>query len=393
MLKALSFLAAALFWLAAPASALSDPVDRARAMLSSGINLDWWFREAESPPTLSKEQVQQIAEAGFRHIRVPIGPRTLGLTFTESAANCPSEGPLFRFLSAMRPGVEAGKVGLVLTIDSNSDRQFLADVASDRSGGRLIAVLECMIATARRVDQRFAEQWVVYSPASEPRVPGPEWSALQKRALDAVAAREKELFFLATPAFTSRIWDLLRLEKSAAPNVGYEFHYYEPFLFTHQGIAVAFPYMRDKSDVPIGASRTNCTAQQHANGSASCVRCSAETNDPFCSEYRRQKLSEFGPEFVRTQLEFARKWAEGRLIYIGEYGVNKGRPDRWGANPADRVSWLRVVSAAVKNFGFGRAFYELSCGMGLTRIVTCDPASFGKQARFDFDPQIVDAIR
>lgn len=395
MRLAIKLLVAAVAVLSMHGSVLGNPTPRAKALLSSGINLDWWFRTVEQPPVLSPEKLRQIAAAGFRHIRVPVGPATIGIDFGEAGIRCKREsGPLYRFLSEMRSSLEANDIGLVLAPDANSKREFVAQIMEDKQGEQLEQLLTCMIDTARAVGSDFASRFVIYSTSSEPRANSKEWSDLQKRVLDRIAARERTLFFLATPAFPARIWDLLNLEKSDAPNVGYEFHYYEPYLFSHQGIQAAYPYMKDKSDLRLGQITSACTAVQNdAAGTKTCITCTPQSSDMFCKEYARQKVSEFGPEFVRKQLDYATKWAGGSPIYIGEYGVNKGRPEFWGARREDRITWLRTVATAAKSAGFGRAVYELGCGMGITQIVVCDAASFTKQPRLDFDQGLVDALR
>jgi endoglucanase len=373
----------------------------AQQILTSGINYDWWAREQLDAPPLSPSQISQLKAAGFRHLRLPLNPRSIGFDYVHlSAANCgQGNSPVETFLHQTLPALRRADMGLVLTIDSTEDKDAIARIV-DEAGNGLERILECLVKDAAAADPSYAPRRIVIGNFNEPHLEPALWARLQEKALAAAARAHPSFFFLATPAFPTHLGDLLKLRSLAEPNIGYEFHYYEPYVFTHQGVPSGPPWLRDKVSVRLPKSGnegegSQCLARrkQSASEGGGCVTCAAGSSDEFCRDFLRTKAAAFGPDYVRGQFAALAAWANGRFVYIGEYGVNKGRVSGTGADAASRLFWLRTLSSSAKEFGFGRAVFEIGCGMAVSRSTVCSSAAFERLDPLDLDPAVLDALR
>lgn len=390
-----------LLGLLAATAALAQAVTNhpAMAVLANGINYDWWARRETAAPPLSARQVDELAGAGFRHIRLPLNPRAVGFDYAALSASGCGRGAsvLDRFLKETVPALRRADMGLVLTVDATDDRDALQRIAADPSGGGLERLLDCLVRSARAADPAYGPRRIVIGNLNEPRLDPGLWMRLQEGGLGAAAARHPDFYFLATPAFPPNIDPFLRLRPLPRPNIGYEFHFYEPFPFTHQGIPSQLAWLGDKVDVLLpnmpGRERDGACAARLKGVEGSCVACPPDSPDEFCRDWRRTGAPAFGPDYVRRRLGQVRAWAGDRFVYMGEYGVNKGRTPGTGADAASRAWWLRTVTGVAKELGFGRAVFEIGCGMAVSRSTVCSREEFRRLEPLDLDPGIVEALR
>ena len=126
------------------------------------------------------------------------------------------------------------------------------------------------------------------------------------------------------------------------PYIVYNFHCYEPLIFTHQGadwIRTMDPSFR----IPVTASFADMAKADREQGTLS------------CAGYDR-----FPPDTTLSEAYFLSFMAEAAAVaeahqvplYCGEYGVI----DR--ATPEDTVQWYRMIHAAFEHYGIGRAAWS-----------------------------------
>jgi Cellulase (glycosyl hydrolase family 5) len=71
-------------------------------------------------------------------------------------------------------------------------------------------------------------------------LPKQVWNTLYPRLINAIRAEAPERWIIVMPIWGS-VDNLVDLSVSAAPNLIYSFHFYDPHFFTHQGLQGAWP--------------------------------------------------------------------------------------------------------------------------------------------------------
>lgn len=139
-------------------------------------------------------------------------------------------------------------------------------------------------------------------------------------------------------------------------NIVYNFHFYEPLIFTHQGA-----YWIHGMDTGFRLSLKSSYSKFIEDSRQQL----GERWDSDLTRYDPQKP--FGAEFFEDCLAKAAAIAEERnaALYCGEFGVI----DR--ADPEDILDWYRMICPCLDRFGIGRAawsFRAMDFGLADTRM-------------------------
>jgi len=144
--------------------------------------------------------------------------------------------------------------------------------------------------------------------------------------------------------------DLLFLEPLRDPNVIYNFHFYEPHLFTHQGSTWAVSFWHFIHGLSYPSDPASAAA--------------AAANVPEAKD--RLQVIRYGMDHwdatrIDTEIEQVEQWARqrGLAITCNEFGVYRK------VDPADRARWLTDVRTALEKHGMGWAMWDYSGGFGV----------------------------
>jgi len=362
--------------------------------LGRGMNLWPWFsltREFPAPRTdydwppfqagraiPVRSDLAALRSAGIDFVRLPVDP-----------------GPLLAFSGPQRERLFADILGAVelcndeaLTVIVNlhptgathhyNPHNLVGDVTAPLFT-RYLGLVRDLAARLARLDPAR----VAFEPLNEPpqSCGAADWSVMQSELLRTARIVAPNLALIATGACGSMIAGLETLDPAsiADPNLVYAFHFYEPYVFSHQGAPwmSGEPMYRYLNTVPWPASAGSkqatlaaVTARMAADAVTPAVekREIARTIDRVLDEY-------FGahPDKRFIERHFARvtAWADrhrvprGRIL-LGEFGALRS-DDRYVAAPAaDRARYIRDVREVCEAAGMPWAFWNLFDGMGLT---------------------------
>lgn len=378
--------------LAMTGSGVPLPAAAAQAVrLRRGISLWPWFsltREYPPPsrdygwpafqtgrPVPTPADLRRLKAAGFDFVRLPLDPGPfLALTGRHRLALM---GSLDQAVEAVR---EAGLL-LVLNIQANGATHFYnPDALYGRRDAPLFDAYAGFV--AELAGRHRHHDRLVLEPVNEPpqACGAADWNDIQSALLDAARSAAPDLPLLATGACGGMISGLTALDPQSlarfAPLV-YGFHFYEPYLFTHQGAPwMREPVYRDLTGVPWPArsgSLDDTLRAVQARMRGDTGRSRQEQDEVFA--LTRRKLTEYfegAPDraWIDHHLGLVRDWARRHAIppsqiVMGEFGVLRTDSRYAGAARADRLRYLADVRNSAEACGFGWAIWNLFDGMGL----------------------------
>jgi aryl-phospho-beta-D-glucosidase BglC (GH1 family) len=321
------------------------------AHLRHGVNLTEWFRQLPDRRAYTKEHFETavtrqdlalIREMGFDHVRLCVDPE-----------------PLFRSLQADRIPAEslayldaALKMildeGLAVEIDIQPDSAFKRRLADDEFVDQFADFWRGLA----RHYASFDPERVFFEILNEPELRDPyRWYGIEAKLVAAIREAAPRHTIIATGAHYSDDDDLLFVEPVRDPNVIYAFHFYQPFLFTHQGATWSVNFWHLLQGVPYPSS------------SEAAERAAALVADPVHRlAVVRYGVSRWDAARVEVEIKQVAEWAAQRNVPVicDEFGVYRPYAD-----PHQRASWLSDVRTAFEKYGIGWTMWEYAGGFGL----------------------------
>jgi hypothetical protein len=238
---------------------------------------------------------------------------------------------------------------------------------------------------------------VAFEPLNEPpqSCASADWNMIQSELLRTARAAAPRLTLVATGACGSMIPGLEALEPFPDANFIYTFHFYEPYVFSHQGAPwmTSEPMYRYLNAVPwpsdAGSKQQTLTAVA--------VRMAADNATPLAEKREiaatiKRVLAEYfdaRPDRSYIERHFGRvkAWADRhnidrQRILLGEFGALRTDARYVAAAAPDRARYVRDVRETCEEAGMPWAFWNFFDGMGLT---------ISDQTR-NFDPTIAAAL-
>jgi len=315
--------------------------------LRRGLNLSHWFSQA---PNYTRERLdthttaQDIAlikSMGFDHVRFPIEPAPLlADTPDPSILNTTYLQYVDRALDMILGA------GLAVVIDIHPSDEFKLRLNRDERGVEQFA--QFWRAFASHLSKRDPE-FVFLEVINEPMVEdGYRWYGIQGKLIAAIRSAAPNHTIIASGHRWSGLAEMLFLEPYSDPNIIYNFHFYEPFAFTHQGATWAGPNLPFYKNVPYPSS-------------PEAVQPVLDTIQDEPARYNLLRYGEDNWNAVRIdrELEQAAAWASKRHVYItcNEFGAF-----RKFSRAADRVAWLHDMRVALEKHGIGWTMWDYAGG-------------------------------
>jgi endoglucanase len=329
---------------AGPASRLSH--------LRHGINISAWFAQVYDPRGYTKEHFQSwttgddialIKSMGFDYVRLSVNPQPL------MVSHKPDEIPA-EYLSYLDGAVRMIlDHGLAVVIDIHPESDFKARLTTDDSFVQEFS--DFWRALARHystwdADRVFLE--ILNEPEFSDRY---RWYGVQAKVAAAIREGAPQNTIIAAGGRWSNDDELVFLEPLRDPNVVYNFHFYDPHIFTHQGAnwgAYSWHWVKG-----LHYPSSPGSAKQVAEGVPDAVD--------------RLAVIRYGQDHwdaarIDAEITQVAEWARQRGVPVvcNEFGVY-----REYADAQDRAEWIHDVRTSLEKHHMGWAMWDYSGSFGV----------------------------
>jgi endoglucanase len=328
----------------------SSTVPPARlAALARGFNLPGWLDSATPQPP-DPAVLATLHARGFTHIRLPVDP---DLIMEELSGPTEASRKLAELDGALRA---LTRIGFVVTLDIHPGNKFGRLHAANPSKG--LAALEDVWRMLAHRYHGYELDRIFFEPLNEPTVAAEIWSQQGPKLVSLIRRHEPNRTIIYGHADYQRIDALEHVAPLADANVVYAAHFYDPMIFTHQGLDWSDDPLRYLHDVPFPAALTDISVTKLlrelvSNGR---VDSAALLNSQLDRAWTQER--------IETDIAVAGAWMDRhrRPIIINEFGVL-----RWKAPPADRARWLSTVRRSAERHCIGWTHWDYADAFGLVR--------------------------
>jgi endoglucanase len=322
------------------------------ARLRHGINASEWFAQVYDKRGYTKEHFQSwttaedialIKSMGFDHVRLSVNPQPM------MPNHRPDEIPA-EYLGYLDAAVKMIlDQGMAVVIDLHPDGDFKTRLAKDDSFVQEFA--DFWRALARHYSTWDAER-VFFEILNEPEMSDRyRWYGVQSKLAAAIREGAPQHTMIAAGARWSDDDDLVFIEPLRDSNVIYNFHFYDPHIFTHQGATW-------------GAYSWHWVKGLHYPSSPeSAAKVAAGAPDAV----DRLAIIRYGEDHwdaarIDAEITQVGEWARqhGVPVVCNEFGVFRNYAD-----PKDREAWIHDVRAALERHGMGWAMWDYSGSFGV----------------------------
>jgi len=332
------------------------------ARLRHGINLSHWFAQAGNNDysrthlethTTAKD-IALIKSLGFDHVRFTIEPAPL---FNEWDDPSKLNQEYLKYLDTALDVILAQNLAVIVDIHPSDEFK----IRLNKEDRHVEAFAKFWTSLAKHLSTRDPER-VFLEVINEPMVEDPyRWYGIQAKLIAAIRVGAPEHTIIASGHRWSGLYELLSLQAYADPNIIYNFHFYEPFTFTHQGATWAgnnLPYFQK---VPYPATHDGVM----------------QILDTVKDEPARYVLQQYGEsgwnaERIDREIGNAAAWAAKRHVFLtcNEFGAF-----RRFAPPADRAVWIKDMRTTLEKYGIGWTMWDYAGGFGVVNKVNGEPTA------------------
>jgi TolB protein len=318
--------------------------------IAFGTNVGHWLSQAkldraEMATFFTEGDVVGIKRWGMDHIRVPVDSPLIASEADRARFNDEGLSWIDRAVAWTR------NAGLTLVLDMHHlpGHGFMSESTNTiwAEGPDRRQAIELWKTLARRYS---GQPHVVFELLNEPVAPVGQdelWHALARDLLAAVRSVNQENWIMIGSNRWSNVSTFAVLPKFDDARIIYTFHFYDPFLFTHQRASWAPPDIRAlKAPVPYPGPLARTVLH----------------TDWLVKEYGWMTERAYGTAYVRERLAPVLRFRDIHHVpvYCGEFGVLDTAP------LSDRYNWYRDVVSVfrIESIGFANWNYK-SDGFGL----------------------------
>lgn len=314
--------------------------------LKRGLNLSRWWEE-EHDRALESSDIDRIRAMGFDFVRLPLDTRALE---NKNRNDDSEKGADSDRLNALRHDLERlieSGFSVVLDLHPKDDFQRRLTNLPPEEARR---ILEDFWRSMSETLKGLPPERLLIQILNEPKFGTNRWWKIQEELIAALRPIYPRNAFVATTSPDSGWWQLEDLKPYKDPNTLYDFHFYEPMIFTHHQVEWAknFDPKRAALPVPYPVDPENPSA--------------AKTEDPAIRAYLRQNWNREKLAKLVGKISAWKERHKARLVCL-EFGVYAKHVDE-----RSRLNWLRDMREEFEKNGIPWAMWEYKGPFGLLPV-------------------------
>ena len=322
-----------------------------------GINLGGWYSQCDHSENrydtfITESDFAVIRSWGADHVRVPVDYELL-----EDCSGSPVESGYERLEKTI---VWCRKHGLNMILDLHKTAGFSFD-PNEKEGGFFTneTYQKRFFRLWERIASRFGKDSDMLAFELLNEVTEKDyrdtWNRIASECIRRIRRIAPHVHILVGGYWHNAAAAVKDIDVPIDENIVYNFHCYEPLIFTHQG-AYWIDTMNRTFRIPVTATFGELAdaAEKNLGGSLSGVE-----NFPPETKLSEQYFERFMSEAVSAAEQ------KNVPLYCGEYGVIDL------ASPEDALAWYRMISEAFQKYGIGRAawsYREMDFGLSDKRM-------------------------
>lgn len=309
---------------------------------SRGVNLTSWFQVPSAHniqfTKFSKQDFVNIKNLGCDVIRLPIN-----LHFMTDGEPDYNLDPLFLFfLDSAVTWAEDLQIHLLL-----DNHTF--DPSEDTDPGVEQALIKVWTQMAGHYKDR--SEYIYYEILNEPHgISDIIWGNIQQNVIDAIREVDTVHTIIVGPAGWNSYNNLDDLPEYTDDNLIYTFHFYDPFIFTHQGASWGSPSMEPLAGVPFPYNVDSMPACPDA--------LKGTWIESSMNNYHNDGTVEKVKELIDIAVDF--KNSRNMPVFCGEFGVYIPNSPR-----QDRINWYDTVRTYLEEVEIPWTIWDYTGGFGI----------------------------
>jgi len=315
---------------------------RSQAPFKHGVNLTSWF-QVGNPGQIqftkyTYSDFVNIKSLGCDVVRLPVNMHSM----TSGAPAYTLDPVYLSFLDSAVKWCE--KLELYIMIDNHS---FDPDVNTTPEIEDILT--KVWIQTADYFRNRSS--FILYEILNEPHgMTTTDWGAIQGRVISAIRGKDTKHTIVVGGSGYNSYTELKNIPSYSDQNLLYTFHFYDPFVFTHQGASWTSPSMVPLAGVPFPYDLSKMPA------------CPQSLKGTWIESNLNNYMNNGTIAAVKQLIDNAISFRTSRKvnIFCGEFGVYIPN-----SNAADRVFWYDIVKKYFEQNNIPWTIWDYQGGFGL----------------------------
>lgn len=313
-----------------------------QAPFSRGVNLSGWFQEGSAGAIqftkFTKKDIADIKSLGCDVIRLPIAMHDM----TSGSPSYTIDPLLFSFLDSVVTWCE--DLNIYLMLDNHS---FDPNVNTSSTIGTILNKVWSQMAE----HYKDRSDYILYEILNEPHgISTSSWGTIQNQVISTIRTYDTKHTIVIGGSGYNSYTELKNLPVNSDPDLLYTFHFYDPFVFTHQGATWTSPSMLPLSGVPFPYNSTEMPA------------CPATLKGSWIESSMNSYSANGNVGYMKNLIDNAVSFRDSRnvKIFCGEFGVYIPNSDN-----ADRCYWYKVVKDYFEEKNIPWTIWDYKGGFGL----------------------------